>query len=148
MQSKSIDPILNSVVEWAESCGDILAVALVGSWARGTAHANSDIDLMFLTPDPRKYQISQEWMHEIGWKAPGCKVKHWQDKNYGIVWSRHVYLKAGTAIEFSFGASTWAEVQPIDRGTLGVVKDGCAILYDPAKILAKLIAAAKMVPGE
>lgn len=140
-----IDLILSRVVEWAESRSNIMAVALVGSWARGTAREDSDIDLMFLTPDATEYRNEEEWIHEIGWEVLASKVDSWEDREYGLVWSRHIYLENKTEVEFSFGPLNWAATQPIDRGTLGVVKDGCKILYDPATLLAELIAEVRNV---
>ena len=140
-----IDLILSRVVEWAESRSNIMAVALVGSWARGTAREYSDIDLMFLTPDATEYRNEKEWMQEIGWEVLGSKVDSWEDRDYGLVWSRHICLEDGTAVEFSFGSPDWAATQPIDGGTFSVVKDGCKILYDPTALLAKLIAEVRSV---
>ncbi|MEM9484640.1 MAG: nucleotidyltransferase domain-containing protein [Cyanobacteria bacterium P01_F01_bin.116] len=40
--------ILEEVTQWASFRTDIVAAALGGSWARGTAWVNSDIDLMLL----------------------------------------------------------------------------------------------------
>ena len=34
---------------------DICGLALVGSWARGTARADSDVDLVVLTSHPDRY---------------------------------------------------------------------------------------------
>lgn len=35
-------------VRWAQNREDVLGILLVGSWARGTARADSDLDLMVL----------------------------------------------------------------------------------------------------
>lgn len=60
-----------------------------------------------------------------------CDVDSWKDKDYGVIWSCHVYLKDKTEVEFSFGAPSWASTQPTDEGTFKVITDGCRVLYDP-----------------
>lgn len=139
MQTVKIDSILNQVVQWSNRQTDITAAALVGSWARGAARANSDVDLMFLTPNAVAYRASQEWMTEIAWEVLGYRIQGWKDQSYGLVWSRHIYLEGGVEIECSFGFPSWADTQPIDPGTAGVVRNGCKILYDPEDLLIKLI---------
>jgi uncharacterized protein len=131
--------ILGEVTRWATVRSDITAVALVGSWARGTARIDSDIDLMLLTHSPLLFRQSEHWADEIKWSIIDAKIDRWEDKDYGLVWSRHIYLDDETKIEFSFGLSSWASVDPIDIGTFRVVNDGCQVLYDPEYMLSKLI---------
>jgi uncharacterized protein len=141
--SAKVDSILAHVVQWAVNRADIQAVVLVGSWARGTARLDSDIDLMLLTPYPKRFQDSEKWINEINWQALGYEINGWEDKEYGVIWSRHVYLQDGTEIEFSFGAPSWASTQPIDEGTCRVIRDGCCVLYDPKSLISELIAKVK-----
>ena len=49
------EALIAQVVAWAGRQSDIRAVALVGSYARGSAHADSDIDLVLLCVDPARY---------------------------------------------------------------------------------------------
>jgi predicted nucleotidyltransferase len=51
MQDEHAQRIIQIVLEWAKAQPTIYAVALVGSHARGTARADSDIDLIVLTTD-------------------------------------------------------------------------------------------------
>lgn len=139
MKAAKVDLILNQVIEWAKSRIDIVAVALVGSWARGTARLDSDIDLMFLTLNAAEYRVGQAWMSEISWDSLGYQVQSWKNQGYGLVWSRHVYFEEGIEIEFSFGFPRWAETRPIDPGTASVIRNGCKILYDPENLLTKLV---------
>ena len=137
LQLENLETILAKITHWAARCHDIMAVALVGSYARGTARADSDIDLMFLTYKPSCFRQNTSWMEEINL---GAKIDKWKDANYGEVWSRHVYLEDETEIEFSFGLPLWASVNPVDSGTFNVVNDGCRILYDSKGLLKKLLA--------
>ena len=138
--SLTVNSILSQIISWAKNRSNISAVALVGSWARDTAQPDSDIDLMFLTSNPEDFRINETWINEIDWAIIGYQVNRWQDRNYGLVWSRHIYLNDETEIEFSFGDLLWASTEPIDIGTLQVISDGCRILYDPEHLVTKLIA--------
>lgn len=134
-----VESILARVARWANKRSDISAVALVGSWARGAAHADSDIDLVLLTPDPLRFRQNDRWLSEIDWQAIGSEPTTWRDADYDPVWSRHLQLADGTEIEFGFGPLTWASVDPIDPGTCQVIGDGCRILYDPQGLLQNLV---------
>ncbi len=136
---ESVEPLLRAITTWAASRGDIVAVALVGSWARGTAGPDSDIDLVLLTPDPADFRASSAWLNEIGWSSLGLTVRSHHDADYGAVWSRHVELSVGGRVEFGFGGPSWAAVAPCDAGTQSVVSRGCRVLFDPNRLLQSLV---------
>jgi uncharacterized protein len=146
-QAKKVESILAEVIEWAGQSADISAVSLVGSWARGTARKDSDIDLMLLSSNPSKFRNSEDWINQIDWGKAGSKVKAWKDDDYGLAWSRHICLEDKTKIECSFGYLSWASTNPIDAGTCRVVSDGCRILYDPEELMAKLVSKIKSQAG-
>ena len=55
---KTMDHIrdfLHGFVRWASAQLDVQAIALVGSYARGEARDDSDIDLVLLTDQPQNY---------------------------------------------------------------------------------------------
>jgi uncharacterized protein len=141
--AEKIKLILEEVAQWASSRADIAAVALVGSWARGTARIDSDIDLMILTDSLRLFRQDEKWVNEIRWADMNAEIADWKDEDYGVVWSRHVCLNDKTEIEFSFGSLSWASVEPVDAGTFRVISDGCRILYDPEGLFRELIATVK-----
>lgn len=145
MKTAKVDLILSQVVKWAENRADIIGVALVGSWAREAARADSDIDLMFLSTNATGYRDNKAWMQSIHWEGMGCQLRDWKDQDYGLVWSRHVYLDDGTEIEFSFSSPHWASSEPVEQGTLRVVQDGCKVLSDPASLFANLIAKIRLI---
>lgn len=138
---KQVEQIVQQATQWAIGHQLILAMALVGSQARGTARAESDIDLMLLSKQPLFFRTSTDWLYEIDWGDR--RIESWRDKDYGAVWSRHIYLDAGntgcTEVEFSFGQPAWASIAPTDPGTQRVVRDGCHILYDPEERLTQLV---------
>ena len=145
-----INGILEQVVNWVKKRPEILALALVGSYARGEATPDSDIDLMVIALDTEVFRQNHDWVHQINWESINYKIQHWNDAEYGVVWSRHIDLYNSKSnsknnltnkikVEISFGLPTWASIQPIDAGTFGVVSRGCKIIYDPQHILTNLM---------
>jgi hypothetical protein len=100
---------------------------------------------MLITSNPSLFRQDIKWIYEIDWKSIDLNIKDWKDIDYGVVWSRHIYFIEETKIEFGFGLPTWTSINPVDRGTLGVVKNGIKILYDPQKMLQNLLNEIKTV---
>lgn len=138
--SNDVQQILDAIAAWAASRPDILALALIGSWARGTATPVSDIDLVILATEPKVFR-DKEWPNRIAW-AP-ARVTGWHDAEYGAVWSRHVQFRGEPEIEFSFAERSWAATGPIDPSTSKIVRGGLRILVDKEKLLERLQAAAQ-----
>lgn len=140
------EAILRVAAGWAASQPDILGLALVGSWARGTARPDSDIDLMVLAQDPERFRRERTWLFEIDWALVGLPVIGWRDADYGAVWSRHVTLADAVEIEFAFGPLAWANPAPIDEGTFEVAAHGLRPLHDPhGQFAALLVALSKRI---
>ncbi|MBT8204675.1 MAG: nucleotidyltransferase domain-containing protein [Eudoraea sp.] len=116
----------------------ILAIGLCGSRARGTARQDSDIDLSILVKDKQAFKETN-WLKQLEFENIHDKLASFEDRTYGRVWSRHVFLESQTEIEFSFADSSWANIENLDDGTRKVVSDGYKILYDPHQILEKLV---------
>ena len=133
-----IDSVLRVVSTWAAERGDIMAVALVGSHARGSPKVDSDVDLVVLTPNLKSFRESL-WLTQIPWGSLGRAVATYRIAVYGAVWSRHVTLDNSTQVEFSFGDPTWAATSPCDPGTRIVVRADCRVLYDPQDLLQALM---------
>lgn len=139
----TVEVVLRSLTRWANNHEDVCAAALVGSWARGTARMESDIDVMFLVNNPSQFRLEERWVNEIDWPNT-LKICSWEDKTYGVVWSRHILLKADLddaplVAELSFGLHSWADVNPIDAGTRQVMSGGCRILYESDNQLTLLV---------
>ena len=103
LNTERVNSILEKVAQWAFRQTDIAAVALVGSWTHSTAQVDSDIDLMLLVNNPKEFRKDQKWIDEIHWALVNAEVANWIDKDYGVIWSRHIYLNDSTEIEFGFG---------------------------------------------
>jgi putative acetyltransferase len=132
---------LGVILQWARARRDIRGVALVGSRARGTPRPNSDIDLVLLASAPEAIRTEASWVESIDWSAIGAHVVSWRDEDYGILWSRRIWLAAGLEVEFGFAPLCWACPAPPDAGTQRVIWDGCRILHDPDGFFERLVMA-------
>ena len=112
-------------------------MALVGSHARKEARADSDIDLVLLAEDPDKFRDASS-LTEIRWAEAGLLVYGHRDEKYGAAWSRRVWFRPVSEIEFTFVPLSWAEVSPLDGGTGRVISGGCLVLLDPDGLLSRL----------
>jgi uncharacterized protein len=129
-------PIVAPIASWASRRPDILGLALVGSWARGTARRDSDVDLSLLVNEPETFR-REDWLDEIRWHEG--HVVHWHDADYGAAWSRHLQQSAFGEIEFTFCHPSWADTDPVDAGTAEVVSGGCRVLLDKSGLFEKLL---------
>jgi predicted nucleotidyltransferase len=116
-------------VGWAEAQPGVVALALVGSYARGVAGPDSDVDLMILCEQPERY------VQETGWVRCFGPVERWAVEDWGNVSSVRVWYSGGPEVEFGLAAPDWA-AQPLDEGTRRVLADGFLVLHDPRGLLA------------
>lgn len=142
MDPEGIVALLRAFARWAVTQERVLAVGLAGSYARGNARPDSDVDLVVLVTDPTTFRRETAWVREVGWDAD---VASWADEDYGPLWSRRIELASGLEIEVGFTASSWADTDPVDAGTYRVVRDGFRIILDPMGILTRLVVA--VLPG-
>ena len=143
------DRLIESVLKWAKEQAIVRAVALVGSYANGTARPESDIDFVLLTTTPTAYRDDTRWLDGIDWGFVGSAPAKWADEDYGSLWSRRVWLKKDCGeLEISFALPSWAAINPTDPGTWQVIADGCRILYDPDGLLTRLTAVVSNGPGQ
>jgi hypothetical protein len=129
--------VCNAVVEWARGRPDIVGVAVVGSWARSEPTMDSDIDLVILTTDKAAYTVSENWASvAVSQPAELIRTQEW-----GPLTERRIRVASGLEIEFGFAPPNWAETDPVDPGTAGVVSDGCTPILDHGELLQKLVEA-------
>lgn len=50
------------IARWARAQDDVVGAAVVGSWARGAAHMDSDIDIVVLTTEKARYLDDDHWV--------------------------------------------------------------------------------------
>ena len=135
--SLDLDALLDPFLAWAQLRPDVLAVALMGSRARGTPRPDSDVDLILLVHDQAAFR-PDTWLGAIDFERPGYRVESWHDVNYGAVWSRHVLLAPAIEVEFTFALPAWAAVDPVDPDTRAIVLAGFQILIDKDSLFATL----------
>ncbi len=136
---RDIHGFLNQFTEWAASREDVMAVVLVGSFARGAARDDSDIDLVLICDDPQRYLKDDQWLKNFG------GVTAVQNEDWGLVQSRRVFYEGVGEVEFGLTTAQWTATNPVDAGTRRVIIDGARILYDRKGVMVALM---KVMNGE
>jgi RimJ/RimL family protein N-acetyltransferase/predicted nucleotidyltransferase len=131
-ESDQAAAMLDHVAQWARSRPDMVAVAVVGSRARGTARGDSDLDLVLLSRDPERYFRDESWAQEIG----GAQVQG--SAHRGALLEQRLTTASGLELDVGIGSLRWASTEPLDRGTARVTREGLRIVYDPERVLARL----------
>lgn len=129
-----VDNLLSTIVAWATDRPDILGVALVGSYAHGTARQDSDVDLVIVTQNPATYIEDRAWIEQFG-TVLSCEHEDW-----GLVQSLRVVYDNGLEVEFGLTSIAWPS-PPIDDGTARVIRDGMRVLLDKTGLLAQAMTA-------
>lgn len=128
----AIEFVVDRVAAWAAAQPDVVAVAMVGSRARGTARADSDLDLVLLSWDPERYVHGEDWAHELGAGEVAGSAHR------GMLVEQRLKAAWGPELDVGIGSPRWASVSPLDAGTERVAREGLRIVYDPEGVLARL----------
>ena len=131
IKRQRFDGFVSEFSRWAANLPDILAVALVGSYARNEATDTSDVDLVILAREPEAYLQETQWARYFG------PIDRQQIENYGKVTSLRIWYSAGHEVEYGFTDRTWAAL-PLDEGSKKVISGGMEILYERESILSRL----------
>lgn len=131
--------VIAAVEWWARERQEIRAVALVGSWARGEATMASDVDLVILT-DAAGFE-DPDWWSFVG---AGQLVR---TESWGAASEHRVRLTSGLEVELGVADVFWADTDPVDPGTVAVIRDGVDVVFDPDERLRRLIIAADACRG-
>ena len=134
-----VERVLTAFAAWAPSRADVLGVALVGSWAHGTARPDSDVDVVVVSSDPERRAAAGDWPTDLR-AAPVLRRRRW-----GVLIETRLGLPDGLQVEVGVVPESWTRTDPPDPGTARVVSDGMRIVYDPSGRLAALVAAAAAV---
>lgn len=118
------------LTDWLGPRADVLALALVGSYAYDRPRMASDVDLVLITTDKAKYADSLEWAEVLDRRPRLIRSAEW-----GPVTERRVRLRSGLIVELGITGPGWPAV-PLDPGTARVLRDGCRVLHDPDALLA------------
>ena len=130
MISDQVAVFLKQMTQWASARADILALALVGSYARNAAKETSDVDLVLIAVDPGQYLKDQSWVQRFG------SVEKSQVEDYGLLTSIRVWYRKGLEIEYGITDERWSAL-PLDAGTRQVITDGMRILFECDDILSR-----------
>jgi uncharacterized protein len=125
-----IETLLDRVLTWAAGRQDVRGVALVGSYARGTARPDSDVDLVLLAERPDLLVRDTAWLSDFG------RVSRFTVEDWGRVTALRAWYAGGLEVEFGLATVDWA-TRP-DPGTLRVVSDGFRVLLDRDGAFARL----------
>jgi hypothetical protein len=128
----ALDDVLRAARAMAQSEPGVVAIALVGSCARGNPGPDSDIDLVVLSDDKKVLCRRQDWFTHFGTEQLVGQ------REFGDVTERRLRRGDGVEIEIGLAPPSWASIDPIDPGTARVVREGFAILVDGDGILAEL----------
>jgi predicted nucleotidyltransferase len=131
---REVSAFISGLQRWAAERDDIVAAAIVGSWARGAAREDSDVDLILLTEDVSIFE-GDGWIAELAPAAELARTAEW-----GAIAERRLRLPSGLEIEVGIGHSSWARAAPVDPGTRAVVRDGLRPVFDPRGLLGELTA--------
>ncbi|WP_327231862.1 nucleotidyltransferase domain-containing protein [Streptomyces murinus] len=142
---------LDRLTRWAATREDIVGLLLVGSYARGAARPDSDVDVVLLTADPAPYltdtaepdtaesDIADSGGTWTGWAGELGLGRLVRTRVWGPLTERRYTLVPGLEVEFGIGGPRWARTDPVDPGTRRVVAEGARTLYDPRRVLAELV---------
>jgi len=130
MDTEHIQDFLKAFVAWVSDQADMQAVALAGSYARGEARDDSDIDLVILTERPEKYLENTKWTKQFG------AVERYQIENYGKLTSLRVWYQNGFEVEYGITTTDWAAI-PLDAGTQEVMRGGMTVLFERRDFLSR-----------
>ncbi|MGB3632686.1 MAG: nucleotidyltransferase domain-containing protein [Rubrobacteraceae bacterium] len=137
-RAAEVQKLLERTREWASRKADVVAVGVVGSWARGDAHMDSDVDLVLLTMAKQDYLEDESWVRELG----GLRVI--RTEQWGpTMTERRFVLNSGLEVEAGIALPSWAATDPVDSNLPPIIQEGFRILYDPEGLLARLVEACR-----
>jgi predicted nucleotidyltransferase len=122
VSTELLETFLARVRRWAEGRPDIAAILLVGSWARGQATPESDVDLVILAQEPGRLLADRGWLEEFG------EVRAVREQDWGRVRSLRVFHGSGLEVEYGLTDERWL-AEPLDHGTQAVLAGGVTIVH-------------------
>ena len=123
-----IASFVEAVRTWAAARPDVLGLALVGSYARGKATPESDVDLLFLVENVEHFLRDMRWTQSLG------DPTRMETEAWGNLSSVRIWYQDGLEVEFSVARKGWAGL-PLDPGSAQILRERTVALLDPSGIL-------------
>jgi uncharacterized protein len=123
-RTEAVETILRDAAVWTGSRLDVVGLVLVGSYARGRARMDSDVDLVLIVEDPHVLLDDTHWTQRFE------AVESEERRDYGLVQSVFAKYASGIEVEWGITDRRWLAI-PVDPDTARVVADGARVLYDP-----------------
>ena len=137
VNSEQADSLVEGITHWARLEPSIRALALAGSWARGAAQPESDLDVLVLADPIEPWVQSDQWLRELA-AMLGFRIDVVDLERWGVALSWRAWLAADVELELTFARPEWAAVDPIDEGSRRVVQDGLRVMVDKDGRLKRL----------
>jgi predicted nucleotidyltransferase len=134
---KDLRAFLTKVKEWSMIQSDIRAIFLVGSYARGKAREDSDVDLIILTDQPGKYLDNYSFTESFG------AIERIEKEYWGRVTSFRIWYHDGFEVELGITTPNWITEDPLDSGTLRVISHGAEVVIDHIGNLEQMVQSIK-----
>jgi predicted nucleotidyltransferase len=124
---KKVDLFLGNFKEWSKQQTHIKGVAVVGSFARGDFHSNSDVDLTIISTN--KDLTLEIIKNEFNFgNIESSTLEEW-----GILTSLRIFYDNGLEVEYGVVTDQWVK-EPLDKGTKNVVKNGFKVVTEKEDI--------------
>ncbi|RAK69043.1 nucleotidyltransferase domain-containing protein [Phenylobacterium kunshanense] len=128
----------DGLAAWARIEPGCRALALVGSWVRGAARPDSDLDLMLLATDRDHWAANDGWLRQV-LREIGFASVTMAPETYGVTRAWRASLGPQIEVEVGIADQQWAGLNPLDAGTQRVVRDGLKPLVDKDGLLRALV---------
>ena len=127
----NIQGFLDRITNWASNNEDIRTVILVGSFARGEAKDDSDVDFVIIAENPDSFLKDDSFAYQFG------NPSRIDCENWGKVQSLRVWYENSLEVEFSFTTKNWLTF-PLDIDSCQVLSDGYLVLVDKDMLAKKI----------
>lgn len=124
---KKVNLLLENFKEWTQQQNHIKGVAVVGSFARGDFHSNSDVDLTIISTD-KDFTLENIKNDFSFGNIESSTLEEW-----GILTSLRIFYDNGLEVEYGVVTDQWVKEQ-LDEGTKNVVKNGFEVLTEKEDI--------------
>ncbi|KKI90021.1 hypothetical protein WQ54_23130 [Bacillus sp. SA1-12] len=128
---QKVNLLLENFKEWSGQQPTIKGVAVVGSFARGDFHLNSDVDLTIISIDKDLTLESIKNDFHFG-HIESSTIEQW-----GILTSLRIFYDNGLEVEYGVVTDRWVK-EPLDEGTKNVVKNGFKIITEKEDIFSSV----------